>query len=195
LRTFRRRGVDRGQRHDVRVRRNARPLHIQRDVECVDRQRSVVTRRAVRMYGEFLYCSRGIFGSDRELVAILDMLVVTEVLCGAARFVHAVRAHRRPAELECENCGNDVHEATDHGRNIAWTGNGLPSSSHAIGTYRSMSHREFLLTRAVANIALQPPQPVEYHEQTSTNLGKSLHLQRRNPEQREDEESYFDPTR
>ncbi|WP_156328170.1 MULTISPECIES: hypothetical protein [Massilia] len=140
---FRRRSADGGQRDDIRIRRSARPLQIERRImPCIDRYRSVVTRCAVRVHSELFHHGWSILGSDWELVTILDVLVVAEVLRCAACLVHAIRSHRRPAELEGDNCGNDVHEATDHGRNIAWTGNGLPAGPRAAVTCHPVQHAD-----------------------------------------------------
>ena len=142
LRPFRRRSVDGGQRDNIRIRRSAGPLQIQWGMPCIDCYRSVMTRSAVRVYGEFFHQGWRIFGSDRELVTIFDVLVVTEVLRCATCLVHAIRSHRRPAELESDNCGNDVHEATDHGRNIAWTGKGLPAGPHSAAMCHPVQHAD-----------------------------------------------------
>lgn len=140
LRPFRRRSVDGGQPDDIRIRRSAGPLQIQRGMPRIDRNRGVMTRCAVGVYGEFFHYGRSIFGSDRKLVTVLDVLVMAEVLRSAARLVHAIRSHRRPAELESDNGCNDVHEATDHGRNIAWPDDGLPAGPRAAVTCHPVQH-------------------------------------------------------
>lgn len=90
----------------------------------------------MRVYGEFFKPGGSVLRDDWKLVSILDMLVVAKVLCCAARLVHAICGHRRPAELESDDCKKDVHKAPDHGRNIAWAYNGLPASPRDNTTYR-----------------------------------------------------------
>ncbi len=72
----------------------------------------------MRMCRKFLGYPCLIFQTGRQFITILHMLVVTEVLCRDAGFVHTIGTDHRPAELESDHCEDDEDEAANHGGNI-----------------------------------------------------------------------------